>query len=294
MSIVQTAPAAWEFQYEVTALIGLAHLQVHGVELMVEPSGGEDVTLILHTNSGSLAVEIQIKSSKEDVDASELATYLAHFPEAQATGNLLARLAKDQSRIALFVIAGRCNDATRGFVANFGRIIPHESPPISRPSLKKLSEAFSKVFQRKKNSNLDTDRLTFCQEQAKALRTNTATALNVLRRVLIWEQVKKGGLEQEIENQLCQKYLVPRNLCHAARIKLVEGIKSARDEIVDAIPKLRAVTEDFAGERLLFGEYFQRGIEVQFLDDLKRQKALLLTGQWLSAQQVLPIFLFKR
>jgi hypothetical protein len=138
---------------------------------------------------------------------------------------------------------------------------------------------FLKVYRSKMPSKLDTNRFAFCQSVAAKLRTDSASITNALRRVLIWEQVQKEGLEQKIEHLLSQEYLVPTSRSRAARLELVEAVRLARDQRVDAIPKLKAVAAKFAGTRLLFEEYLRRGLETSLFDDLKRQRVLLLTGQ---------------
>jgi len=279
MSIVQSAPTGWEFQYTATALIGLARLRETGLTLFVDPKGGEDAELILNASCGNLVIEIQTKSSKSDVNSSELADFLAHFPAGQATNNLLARLIQDQNRVALFIVAGRCSDATRGFLAQVGNITPHSVLPVSPTYPNVLIGDILEVYHSKTPSKLDVDRYAFCQSVAAKLRIDSTSIANALRRVLIWEQVQKESLEQRIEHVLSHEYFVPTSRSRAARLELVEAVRLARDQSVDAIPMLNAVAAKFAGTRLLVEEHLHRGLETSLFDELKSRRVLLLTGQ---------------
>ena len=96
MSIVQVGPQGYEFQYLATCLIGLNNMNESQPRLLVEQEDGEDAEMRFSASCGSQVIEIQAKSSLEDVGLVELAGFLTHFTPRKADQNLLGRILSDK------------------------------------------------------------------------------------------------------------------------------------------------------------------------------------------------------
>jgi hypothetical protein len=279
MSIVELAPKGWEFQYAATAMIGLTYSNDDDAFLIVEPKEREDAELILETKNGKRIIEIQVKSSQSDLDSSELASFLAHFPDGQATDNLLARLLQDKNRLVLFIVGARCGDSTRGFLTRVGEVELKAKSMVSRTHLEDLFTKFGKAHHSKNASNLESDRDSFCQKLATDLLADQTLAKDVARRILIWEQLEKVALEKKIEDVLWRDHLVPKTQTSNARLASIEAVRLVRAQNSDLIPELKKVLAEFAGMSLAPERYLQRGCEREFLEELKNKRVLLLAGQ---------------
>ncbi|MDA3875337.1 MAG: hypothetical protein PF795_15430 [Kiritimatiellae bacterium] len=100
MSVEITGPRGYEWQYRITSLIAIQNLSCEA--LIIEPAQGEDASLYISDSRSTRVIEIQAKSSSEDIYATDLTRWLAHF-EKRETSTLLDRLLEDSERMVLFV-----------------------------------------------------------------------------------------------------------------------------------------------------------------------------------------------
>ena len=98
--------------------------------IFVEPENSEDAKLITDDLNGINEIEIQVKGSQESVTPTNLAQHLAHFPKGKAENCLYDRLINNPHLLVVFVMTGRCNDATSLFFLCLITSIHHIKPRI--------------------------------------------------------------------------------------------------------------------------------------------------------------------
>jgi hypothetical protein len=205
--ITHAGPQGYEFQYAATCLLGLENLSEAQSKLLVEHGGAEDAELSFVIDSNLRSIDIQAKSSQDDLSLSEFASFLAHFTPYKADQNLLSHLQNDPNRSALFVVGGRCRDALRPFLVNVGDLTPHEQNPLDEYTFIDLLGCLEKAWDKRNPSPLDTKRAEFCRKQAQDI-----CVLHIkpsAKPVFVKEKsnrfyVRPGNMKQELQDpKLC-------------------------------------------------------------------------------------------
>ncbi|MDB6029967.1 MAG: hypothetical protein JWM16_305, partial [Verrucomicrobiales bacterium] len=244
--------------------------------LRIEPRGGEDAALELSISGSELRIDLQAKSSCKDVALEDLALWYCHFGDRQATSNLLSTVLRDDQRLIVFVVGGRCRDDLREFLVEPGTFRAHEHVPLVKAQQDELAHLISEGSTGR--SALAKERQAFCRRQASAIRKDPSFQ-SALRRTLIWEQLSKAALIQRLRDTLVDSFSVPKSRSDLIALHLVEKARIARDQHADLLPALRVVLNESSGSRIFRGINVSRGFEHSLEEVLRRNRVLLLSGQ---------------
>lgn len=282
MSIELTGPRGYEYQYLQTIYLSLLLLKnSKELQVIVEKKGGEDAEVIVKHDTGTQIFEIQVKSEQSELNLVKLTDWLSHFPDGESEENLLNRLEEDDNRFALFITQARCTDETRSFIADNG-ISAHTSPPFSRGKMTVFLDQLSKVFTTttpEKATKLMKRRNEYCTQQTDKYSRNKRLLDKILKRVLIWEQMRMEKTEQETLHLLSSVYDVPRSVAPTVLLHLDKSIKDARNKRGDVIPVMQEILNEFSGSRMFTNRIHVERLEtVDCINYLEQNNVLLLTG----------------
>lgn len=277
-SVELIGPQGYEYQYVVTALIGLLKLKnTKNLTLVIEKTGGEDAELTLLENGEVKTVEIQVKSTSSDLNLKQFTGWLAHFEDHKANANLLLRLENDQNRYALFVTRARCTDEMRSF-CTMKEIVYHERNPILATNINDFLSYLGSIYTGKL-SELKEQRGEFCRQQAERLRANKSNLKELTQRVNIWEQLNVDELETVIYSLLNREYLIPQSHTQTVLLYILEAIRESRNRRSDVIPLIKEILKKNAADRIFLNEVNVLREETNSLiEQLETNNVLLLTG----------------
>lgn len=284
MSITIAGPRGYEFQYRLTVLASLLHLE-NAVSLFVEKKGTEDAEVRLQVGASVRTIDIQVKKSASAVDLKTLTEWLCHFEEYIATNNLLDRiLTKDH--YCLFVAAGRCVDATSHFVSKLGSMDAHAPLTIDQTWVDSLAhELINNSWTG--TTTLQNDRHAFCAAQGTAIRGNMQVE-KPLRRLIIWEQVTEDQIDMTVNHLLNKKFKIPQSVTETAYLQLLETVRDGRDGQTDILNDVKKIIATNTGEKpLLDSGYKLRSEEAALIGKLTSVGTLLLSGNTQSGKSEL-------
>ncbi|WP_238651789.1 hypothetical protein [Paenibacillus piscarius] len=279
MSIEQTGPQGYEYQYLLTIYLALLMWKHERLELIVEQKDGEDAELHFIESKKTITIEAQVKSEQGNLGISNLTKWISHFPNQKDTGNLLHRIQNDSQRFALFITKSRCSDDTQTFQIPMGNIYNHVRTPLQGKRTDLFLETYSKLNEERKSTPLKQLRDTYCKVQAQQLKENKSILYALSRRILIWEQTDSLKIKDEVVRLLKLDHHIPMHKAHTSIIELDMAVREARDERKDVIPLMRSILNRNAGDRA-----FSRPVDVLregtnlLHNDLELNHVLLLTG----------------
>lgn len=233
MSVELTGPQAYDFQYLVTAYIALLHIEEANCKLIVEKKDGEDAELIIVSDAKEMTLEIQVKSTTNDLNIEELTSWLNHFPDRKSENNLIERLNSDDNRIALFITKGRGTDLIRPFLATN---ISENSGPFNNELLSNIVNNLES--NNSSDSLLKEKRSVYSSRQARYFDNNKSHLRSICRRTLVWEMVSEDNIIDKCYDVLNKKFFVPLSKAKSALSETIELVKKARNERKDVIPSL--------------------------------------------------------
>ncbi|WP_447403055.1 hypothetical protein ACE1MS_22765 (plasmid) [Lysinibacillus sp. fkY74-1] len=278
MSIELIGPQGYEYQYIVTALVGLSKLNVvDDLSLVIEKSGGEDAELTLVENGERRVVEIQVKSTSVDLGLQGFTEWLAHFEDHKAQPNLLSRVENDHDRYALFVTRARCTDDMRNFCTD-KQISKHELSPLASNKVKDMVGYLQGLYTGRL-SPLKGRRKLYCEQQSQHFNANKTALREVMERVIVWEQLQLGELENLIYSILNKDFLIPQSNTYTVLLYILDAIKKSRDKRGDVIPLIREILKKNAANRIFLNPVnVFREETTRLIEQLKQDNVLLLTG----------------
>lgn len=275
MSIELIGPQGYEYQYLATLFIALTYLRERqDIQLIVEKAGGEDAELKIINGTKEITVEIQVKSTREDLKILELAQWLTHFPDNESNNNLLDRLESDDDRFVLFITRARAMDSVRPFLADF---IGINTNAFNNQLLTSAIEHIRTTYG--EGSKLEQKRALYCVEQANNYNSHRPKLRSVLKKVLVWEQREEEVLKNNCIKILNNSFVVPHSMTGTALLQLLDLIKLARNRRKDVIPSIIQLLDSFNGERIPLNHVsVKRQADIELMNKFETTNVLLLTG----------------
>ncbi|MCM3341613.1 hypothetical protein M3650_24055 [Paenibacillus sp. MER TA 81-3] len=275
MSIELIGPQGYEYQYLATLFIALTHLRERqDVQLIVEKAGGEDAELKIINGIKEVTVEIQVKSTREDLTVREFAQWLSHFPDRESNNNLLDRLKSDDDRFVLFITRARAMDLVRPFLTD---TIAINTNAFNNELLSSAIDHIRTTYG--EGSTLEQERANFCVGQASYFNSNRPKLRSVFKRTLVWEQREEEALKNNCREILHNSFIVPLSMTDKVLLQLLDLIKQARDQRKNVIPSIIQLLDTFSGERIPLNHVsVKRETDVELISTLETTNVLLLTG----------------
>ncbi|MCX7207912.1 MAG: hypothetical protein NT086_18415 [Proteobacteria bacterium] len=281
MSIEIVGQQKYQFQDRVCILIGLMFMEDMQAQLHIEPKNGEDAQLNLIDGADYVPIEIQVKGSSTKIDMGTLASWMAHFPEHEASQSLLERVVHDKNRIALIIATARSDDASSVFCVGLdGDDIGSQRKlgSIKKIDVAALQTGFAKYAVAKKNDTTLTE--------SRRNRINTyisGLAESALRqaahRIKLVELIDDAKVEHELFQQLTYIHGMPPDVVSEILSKLEAIVVSEKRTGNDVLPVFRALISQYRPSNpLLPANYLKRGDEDELLSMLSKQGFLLLSG----------------
>ncbi|MGG0815447.1 hypothetical protein ABE142_22695 [Paenibacillus alvei] len=275
MSIELIGPKGYEYQYVATLLIALIHLRErHDFQLIVEKAGGEDAELKIVTGTKEFTVEIQVKSTREDLTIQELIQWLSHFPSHQYSNNLLERLKTDEDRTVLFITRARATDLVRPFLTDTININTNTfNNDLLNSAIDKMRTTYGE------GSKLEQQRAEYCKEQANYYTTNVAKLRKVFKKTLVWEQQEEEVLVSKCRELLHNNFYVPLSMTGQVMQLLLDLVRKARDQRSDVIPSMLQLLDKYNGEKIPLNHIsVKRTLDAELINTLEASNVVLLTG----------------
>ncbi|USU93952.1 hypothetical protein QFB56_15505 [Acinetobacter pittii] len=208
MDIETTGVKKYAFQDLVCISLLLNLHFTENVQFFVEPENSEDAKLITDDLNGINEIEIQVKGSQESVTPTNLAQHLAHFPKGKAENCLYDRLINNPHLLVVFVMTGRCNDATSPFLSMFDNFYtPHKTTNIKKENVKAIINEFNNIEADTAESELTTNRKIYINNlynKYKILKVKKA-----FERLIIIEKVTDSSLLKNCCDSLRINYTIP-------------------------------------------------------------------------------------
>lgn len=279
MSIAKTAPEKFRFQDLVCADLLLRFYDSPGFAIYIEPHDGEDAQIELAMNGRRLSVEVQVKGSRGDFTTARLAECLAHFPPRTVRNCLLERLLSDPNRFVLLVVSARSDDSAAPYVVEFDRAMRLLVPEhiITRKHAKALLAELARLgLKSSRPTKLQTARLKYCKRLASEIQSDVLR--DAAQRLFLIDRVSAETLETNCHNRLRADHLVPGDRSGDALRDILDAVRKAKNEGIDARPLARRVVEHFRQRSLRPEYYAERGDEEHWTAELSVQNVLLLSG----------------
>ncbi len=277
MDIETTGVKKYAFQDLVCISLLLNIHSTENIQFFVEPENSEDAKVVAHNLNGINEIEIQVKGSQDSVTPTNLAQHLAHFPKGKAENCLYDRLLSNPHLLVVFVMTGRCNDATSPFLSTLDNFyIPHKTTNIKKENVKAIINEFKNVKTDTTESKLTINRKNYINglyNKYKILEVRKA-----FERLIIIEQTTDSSLLKNCYELLRMKYSIPddnhQSVIERLKTVIFDG-KSTKQNIFDIF---RDELSKFIPENIYPTDYIKHGIEGDLKKILSKKNALLITG----------------
>lgn len=273
MDIETTGVKKYAFQDLVCISLLLNLHFTENVQFFVEPENSEDAKLITDDLNGINEIEIQVKGSQESVTP----TNLAHFPKGKAENCLYDRLINNPHLLVVFVMTGRCNDATSPFLSMFDNFYtPHKTTNIKKENVKAIINEFNNIEADTAESELTKNRKIYINNlynKYKILKVKKA-----FERLIIIEKVTDSSLLKNCCDSLRINYTIPddnhQSVIERLKTVVFDG-KSSKQNIFNIF---KEELSKFIPENIYPTNYIKQGIEDNLKEILSKKNALLITG----------------
>lgn len=277
MSIAIGGVKGYEYQYKIIAYLALLIGFENNPELFIEIKGQEDATLIIKREK-TYNIEIQVKRERNVLMVPKLVEWLCHFEERKPDANLLSRLKDNQSDQILFVTHSRCSDDVVFLKNDISDILVHKKVKYKD----NFRESFLKSLKSCKfieaKSKLGIKRKNFCQSQANGFNKKT-TLTDILGKIIIWEEAFDQKIDSSIIEILNKKFKIAQSQTNNTYLSILEKVKEGRDKALNLIPLIKeAIQLRIQGRPIIAKDHFQRSDEMNYIEYLKTNNLLLLTG----------------
>ncbi|MEC2072493.1 nSTAND3 domain-containing NTPase [Alkalihalophilus marmarensis] len=274
MSIELIGPQGYEYQYLATAFLALSNLEKNNIRLVVEKQGGEDAELTFFNGNEEITIEIQVKSSHNDLTLEELTLWLSHFPDRSSENNLIDRLKDDSCRYALFITRARGTDSVRPFLT---RDISLNNNAFNNDLLNGIVDCLKE--NKEEESKLKQERKNHCSEQAKYFKKHKKLLRQITKRSLVWENMEDTVLTNKCLDLLNKEYSVPFNKTKIVLLEIMELVKKARNEREDVITVIKELIDRYSAEKIQLNPINVEREGIKDLEEvLEERNVLLLTG----------------
>lgn len=274
MNIAVTGQQKYDFQDLVCAETMLSFVDNDSASFLVEPAGGEDGQL--HVDGKTF--EIQVKGAAGSADLDDIANYLVHFPANAASGSFLERILCEEDRYAIFVLSGRCDDASSVLV---NTVFPTAPAPLARV---KIETADALLIALRKAASAGDEPTNLSRKREEHLLQflsglGSAELRKALRRVFVFERVDDVTVEDRFARTLSSRYRVPLNKVPDVIGRFRNVVKAAKVAAIDALPAFRIELSNTESASVQPIGYIDRGLEDDWSARLERDTALLITGR---------------
>lgn len=277
MSIAIIAPQMFDFQ-DTACVEMMLRFFFTDARFFVEPKNGEDAELQFAQTDHARRVLFQIKGSSSAVTLATIASCMAHTPNRTEKDTLLEQMIADQNLLVVFVMTGRCDDASSIYtVSSDWDGTPHTEGQVSTKHARFLLNAFSKARVRgARTSRLHAKRQEHNAKFAKA--ANNTVVRNALHRLLIIERVNDATLKSICAERLRKDHRVPNDRLSDVLGRLRSVVKAAKGNGRDAFALLRETLESAAPPSVRPLDYILRDAEPAWAEELSSSGVLLLSG----------------
>ena len=268
----------FDFQDTVCVEMMLRFFEFTDARFFVEPENGEDAELQFAPTDAARRVLFQIKGSSSAVTLATIASCMAHTPNRTEKDTLLEQMIADQNLLVVFVMTGRCDDASSIYtVASDWDGSPHTEGQVSTTHTRSLLNAFSKAKVRgARTSRLNEKRQEHNAKFAKAV--NKTAVRNALHRLIIIERVNEATLESICAERLRKDHRVPSDRLSDVLGRLRSVVKTAKNNRLDAFAPLRETLASAAPQSVRPLNYILRDAEPAWAEELSSSGVLLLSG----------------
>lgn len=278
MSIATVGPAKYDFQDLVCIKLALDFYKSGQASLIVEGKGAEDAEISADIDGTRIVYEIQVKGSEEHFGLPLLAECLSHFPAYESTHFFLERLVSDPHRFAVMVMSGRANDSLQKFIPRgHWRGEEHSAVYFTHLDAELVIDAIQHHTGTLKETNLESGRKKYLTDYITGIEKKSLIA--AFKRLIIIDGTTDADLSEACRQILRKDFLVPDDLFDAQINGLRSVIKAGRASQENIMPEFVAKLQENPVESVMPREYSLRGDEDNFLDILKNQHVLLLSGK---------------
>ncbi|MDJ0035404.1 hypothetical protein QM637_06090 [Pantoea allii] len=278
MSIEITGPAKYDFQDLACIYIILKMWDKPNLTVFVEPPEGEDASIKYDWSNQQVHIEMQVKGAESPSDLSILADYLAHFAKRSDTDFLLKRIMDNSAGHVLFILSGRVsNELTKyllklgdgSHLGNFGGFVNSDAEDLLDALKKHAASLKASALYNRRRVSLD-DFIDSC---------SPSDLKNALNRIVLHEMVDSDYLKDACRQFLRARFVIPDDHFDAVMFRIIAQIKHAKNNATEARSLLVSVFDTLSFTSLLPARYVLRGDEQSFLQILKTENILLLSGQ---------------
>ena len=281
MNIALSGPKMYDFQDKVCVAFMLDFYEHDKANFFSERKGSEDGTLHLNDQNNTI-IEIQVKGANKPIDLDFVVECLVHMPDRESKDTLLEKLVGNEHLYVVLVMSGRCEDATKMYLAPWTRYIePHKKGCVklrdAEVLLTNISDA--KIYRAKAKDapkNIKADRAQHCKTLAGTLDKKRLT--EALHRLIILEKIDSNEIISICSDKLQKTFHIPQDKHERVISELHDIVKTSKNEGTDAFPGSRIIVEGHRPEPLFSCEYVGRGDEDQYRSILDRDNVLLLSG----------------
>ncbi len=282
MGVEKAGPKGYEYQYLCTVFAALHYHSRQPLSAIdIEHIGSEDFRLTIKEacHLTYRVIEGQCKQRNSALSLDEYADFLCHFESKRADTNVLSKLADDELVQFLLICSNRAQDFATdlSILADPLTFQARSATKITNVSRKKLTSAVARVPTDLKT--LAVKRRQFNQAMAARLNKDPALLTRILGQLLILDDLTEQGVEERIKALLGRHFLVP-SVDHERIIRQLEKIiRQGRDSGSNIIADMEALLKRYYSPcPELLPHYIARDRENELLQQLQKQRLLLLTG----------------
>lgn len=277
MDIETTGVKKYAFQDLVCISLLLNIQNIENLNFFVEPENSEDAKITIDNIDGINEIEIQVKGSQDSVTPTNLAQHLAHFPKGKAANCLYDRLINNPNLLVVFVMTGRCNDATSPFLSNLDNFyLQHKSSKIKKEYAEAIRNEFKNIEADPEESDLKINRSTYINGLYK--KYGILKVRKAFERLVIIEQVNDSNLLKSCYELLRTKYSIPDDIHQSVIERLKTVIFDGKDTKENIVDIFKNELSNFIPQNIYPIDYVEHGNEDDLKQILSTKNALLITG----------------
>lgn len=275
MSIAIIGPEKFAFQDMVCIELALGYRHDLKVELIPEPTGGEDANFVWPGKT-PLTLEVQVKGAKGSAGVAQLADYLVHYPSREASGSLAERLFDVVGQHALFVLTARCDDSIAPLL-----ISSILNRPTNRPAPRTVAKALRDEFVRLGEAKPSKGATELALMRSKNIAALAKRPISDFERLLAKTTISDQQTAEKVEVRLHSTLRSERFDTFSLRgilAKLSDILNVCKWTQTDALTPMRDELFNSAPNAVRPEGYIERGAEAGLLSELSKKCVLLLTG----------------
>lgn len=274
MSVEISGPQGYDFQYLNSLLLALEYLDKDGVEIYIEKKCEEDAQIIFYEEEDKYTIDIQVKSSSEEIDLQTFTNWIGHFESRSSSVALLNKL-EENNRFAIFISDARSNDDVSKFIDD-DVIHTRLKSPFNNKYLYKIKECMKRSYPN--NKALDISRSNFLKKYAIEINNNNLR--NTLRKIKLRERNTETYSIEKIHSILNKKFYIPQSKTDDVTIELLDIVRHSRGKGFSITTDLMHKLQKYSGKNILnkAENYIEREERESCKETLRTSNILLLTG----------------